>query len=243
VYGNIEYTRVCLDSLLKKSKLIDEIIIIDNKPDHDTYKALAELYPQVSFYLPTQNLGVSVSWDLGIKLAKNNIVCVSNNDIELIVDNWDEKILEEWSQYENALAFCPWPANDATEDLSHIESPYNGLNGSCFFVDKLGLQLTDNYKLLGQYIDHRFEKAYWEDCDLLAQIRKIDKESYVSGKTKIVHFGNKTAGSMLPSDKGMHNPYWRNLDQFNKKYGTLIWDFFKVNMSNVLDERTDERII
>ena len=243
VYGNIAYTIICLDSIAAKSKLIDEIIIIDNKPDHDTFKALADKYTLVNWYLPSINLGVSVSWDVGIKLAKNNIICVSNNDIKVLIQDWDEKLLDEWSHYPDALAFCPWPAAEETEDIERIKKPMKGLNGSCFFIDRQGLQFTDNYKLLGQYIDHRYETAYWEDCDLLVQIRKLNKEAYVTGFNKILHYGNKTAGPMLPSDKGLHNPYWSNLDKFNKKYGTLIWDFFIVNMSNILDERTNERII
>lgn len=244
VHGNINYTIGCLQSLYAKSSpLVDEIIVIDNHPDKDTTREILQNWKNVSVYCPQSNLGVSVSWDAGIKIAKNNIVAVINNDIEVLTDNWDELLLEEWMKYPEAAVFCPWPVGSIAEYLNPENQPLDGLNGSFFLVDRQRLQLTDNYKLLGQYIDHQFARAYWEDCDLLTQVRKAGMQVLVTPKIPILHYGNKTAGPMLPSHKGMDNPYWANLDRFNKKYNVYIWDYFKVFMSNVLHETTGERLI
>jgi len=243
VLGNWNYTEKCLTSLFSKSEFIDEIIVIDNSNDKDSTRAIIKNGYPCSIYAPGRNLGVGQSWDAGIKIAKNNIICVINNDVEIITEKWDTIIMTEWQKHEDAIVFCPWPASHETEDLAHMVDPLKGLNGSCFFVDRNSLQLTDNYKLLGHYIDPIYHLAYWEDCDLLVQVRKLGKESYVTSKVKTVHYSNKTAGPLLPSNKGMNNPYWSNLDKFNKKYGVNIWDYFKVFMSNVLDENSNERLI
>lgn len=243
VIRNWGYTKQCIDSIQEKSKLVNEIIVIDNEVYPSTAQTLLELYPNVSVYAPQRNLGVSVSWDTGIKLAKNNIVCVANNDIKVITEGWDEKLLEVWDKLENTAILCPWPCSTEDELLNENNNPLDGLNGSCFFLKKDLIEKTENYKEKGQYIDHQFEKAYWEDCDLLTQVRRAGMNSWVTPKVKTVHYGNKTAGPMLPSHKGLDNPYWANLDRFNKKYNVFIWDCFQVFMSNVLQENTRERLI
>lgn len=242
VLHNWNYTKECLESLFETSTLVNEIIVIDNDKYGDTAKLLIDDW-DVSVYAPGKNLGVAISWDTGIKMANNNIVAVVNNDIKMLTKDWDKVLLEQWSHYPDAFAFCPWPSGSANEKLNPENQPYSGLNGSFFVVDRERLRLTDNYKLKGQYIDHLYEQAYWEDADLLVQIREAGGDAYVTPKVQTVHYSNKTAGPLLPSDKGMHNPYWRNLDYFNKKYGVMIWDYFKVFMSNVQDENTNERLI
>ncbi len=243
VLGNWEYTKKCLLSLDQKSKFVDEIIIIDNELPPTTASSLLEAYTGYAIYIPGENLGVATSWDIGIKLAKNNIICVMNNDVEVVTDNWDEELLKQWNEYKDAAIFCPWPCDSTHQTFNTQMPPLKGLNGSCFFIKKDLIQLTDNYKKKNEYIDRDYKIAYWEDADLLVQIRKLGYESYVTPRIKTVHYSNQTAGKLLPSDKGMHNPYWINLDYFNKKYNVYIWDWFKVYMSNVLDERTNERLI
>lgn len=244
VLGNWEYTKKCLESITAKSSdLVDEIIIIDNESIPTTAQKLITGRDKCIIVIPEKNLGVGQSWDLGIRMAKNNIICVMNNDVEVITPSWDIILLEEWAKHDNALIFCPWPAGHENEDLDRLIDPFAGLNGSCFFVDRKGLQETENYKLLDHYIDPIYYLAYWEDCDLLVQVRRLGKESYVTPRVKTVHYSNKTAGPLLPSNKGMNNPYWQNLDKFNKKYNVHIWDYFKVFMSNVLDENSNKRLI
>jgi O-antigen biosynthesis protein len=245
VYGNLQYTIGAIKSLEEKStENVNEIIIIDNHPEKDTARYFfTHPHKNVNVYCPQTNLGVSISWDIGIKIAKNNLVAVINNDIEILTQDWDRVLMNQWTKHTDALILCPWPLGSPDEALNKDGDVLSGLNGSFFVIDRHGLQLTENYKRSEDYIDHRYEIAYWEDADLLCQVRKINKASYVLPKVCIVHFSNKTAGPMLPSDKGMHNPYWRNLDKFNKKYGVYIWDYFQVYMSNILHENTHERLI
>lgn len=244
VHGNLNYTIGCLKSLEKTSTPnVDEIIVIDNHPSKDTALEIFKNFPHVSVYCPKENLGVSVSWDAGIKMAKNDYVAVINNDIEMLTPNWDNYLFAEFDKDEKAVIICPWPCSSANEELNSENANLDGLNGSFFVIDRKYLQLSNNYKLLAQYIDHQFVRAYWEDCDLLMQVRMMDGHSWVTPKIKTVHYGNKTAGPMLPSHKGMDNPYWANLDRFNKKYNVHIWDCFQVFMSNILDENTGKRLI
>ena len=53
-----------------------EFILIDNS--HGCY-----LDPELTILIPKQNLFVNKSWNIGVEIAKNNIVCLLNDDIEI----------------------------------------------------------------------------------------------------------------------------------------------------------------
>jgi hypothetical protein len=53
-----------------------EFILIDNS--HGCY-----LEPEITVLIPKENLFVNKSWNIGVELAKNNIVCLLNDDIEI----------------------------------------------------------------------------------------------------------------------------------------------------------------
>ncbi len=246
VIGQLKYTKICMESLLKNSSLVDEVILLENSPEGETAKWIIENYGKkisLTVIYTGEKLGVAISWDYGIKAARNNIVIVSNNDINFCEPGWDVKLIEQWKKYPNVACFSPWPVSGPEEPLSTNNKPMSGLAGCCYAIKKDMLEKIENFKEKGMYIDHGFKRAYWEDADLLTQIRRAKMESLVTPYTKVIHYGNKTAGPMLPSDKSMTNPYWINLDYFNKKYDVQIWDYFKVHMSNILHETSNKRLI
>ena len=53
-----------------------EFILIDN--NHSCY-----LDPDLSILIPKENLYVNKSWNIGVDIAKNNIVCLLNDDIQI----------------------------------------------------------------------------------------------------------------------------------------------------------------
>jgi hypothetical protein len=65
-----------LDSY-KEAKIPNaEFILIDNV--HGCY-----LEPEITVLIPKENLYVNKSWNIGVELANNNIVCLLNDDIEI----------------------------------------------------------------------------------------------------------------------------------------------------------------
>lgn len=247
VLGNLSYTKTCLESLNRHSTMINDVIIIENEKRQSTKKWLDK--HRYSFKFPIsiltggEKFGVAASWNMGIKYSGERFVAVVNNDIEVIEHEWDRILFEQWNEYPEAAIFCPWPIGSKDERHSKNGNPYPGLNGSFFVLDKDKVEKTDNFVKYGNYIDTGYKIAYWEDADLLVQVRRAGYESYVEPKVPVVHYSNKTAGKLLPSGKNMDNPYWINLDYFNKKYSVLIWDYFKVHLSNILHEESNEPLI
>jgi len=65
-----------LDSYKEANIPNAEFILIDNS--HEFY-----LEPEITILIPKENLFVNKSWNIGVELAKNNIVCLLNDDIEI----------------------------------------------------------------------------------------------------------------------------------------------------------------
>lgn len=62
------------------SDLVDEVIIIDNDPDRrPDHEILND--SKITISSMTKNIGVNPAWNMGVKIAKNDIVCIANDDI------------------------------------------------------------------------------------------------------------------------------------------------------------------
>jgi hypothetical protein len=65
-----------LDSYKEANIPNAEFILIDNS--HECY-----LEPEITILIPKENLFVNKSWNIGVQIAKNDIVCLLNDDIEI----------------------------------------------------------------------------------------------------------------------------------------------------------------
>lgn len=73
---------------LGSHETVDEIILIDNS--HSYYRHYDSILPKVKLVQASEgNLYVAASWNLGVRLAKNNRIAICNDDI-----NFDPSILD-----------------------------------------------------------------------------------------------------------------------------------------------------
>lgn len=94
VSPRINYTVSCMVDL----DSVDEIIIIDNNPKHRNLKIQS---PKIHILEQEQNIYVNPAWNLGVKTAKNDNLCIINDDIlfdsvdvfEFIEDHMDKGII------------------------------------------------------------------------------------------------------------------------------------------------------
>lgn len=80
---------------LIKCEFVDEIILIDNGGKFFEY---FEALDKVKLVQPDENMYVNPSWNLGVKLAKNNSIALVNDDINFnpnIFGIIDSKVLDE----------------------------------------------------------------------------------------------------------------------------------------------------
>lgn len=68
---------------LENSTSVSEIILIDNANKKENYRS----WRKTTILIPTSNLFVAASWNIGIKLSNNENICICNDDI-----NFDNRI-------------------------------------------------------------------------------------------------------------------------------------------------------
>lgn len=81
-----------LDDLSDCDK-VGEIIIIDNNSEY--YNKVSKCYPKVHLLQQSENIFVNPAWNLGVKTAKYEQICIANDDINFdtnIFDYLDGKI-------------------------------------------------------------------------------------------------------------------------------------------------------
>lgn len=84
VLDNHNYTRDLLNDIFANTTKPSEIIIIDNG-SKESYEDMIRILrnPTINYIRFNENRGVNAAWNLGIMLAKNDLVTVLNNDILL----------------------------------------------------------------------------------------------------------------------------------------------------------------
>ena len=80
-----------LVSTLVNDAMVDEILIIDNSLQNYSFNN-----EKVRVIVPQENLFVNPSWNLGVREARNEYVCLANDDIR-IPNNFCTKVLENFS--------------------------------------------------------------------------------------------------------------------------------------------------
>ena len=77
---------------LEVSKYIDEVILIDN--DVEARNIDLTRFSKVRHFPQESNIFVNPAWNLGVKYAKNEILCICNDDINFNVNDICSTVLE-----------------------------------------------------------------------------------------------------------------------------------------------------
>lgn len=69
---------------LNSSKIVSEIILIDNDPDNKIDNL--DKIDKLKYWTANENIYVNPAWNKGVELAENQIVCICNDDITFDID-------------------------------------------------------------------------------------------------------------------------------------------------------------
>jgi glycosyltransferase involved in cell wall biosynthesis len=100
--NNVEYTAICVGSILNNTTSDYEIIFVDDCSTDGT-RALLRNFPSATVWFNPEPRGVTANWNKGIELSKGEYVAIINNDIVLTKD-WDTPLI-------NALNDDTWVAS------------------------------------------------------------------------------------------------------------------------------------
>jgi len=90
-YGQIDYTRQCVDSMVRHGTPLDRVIAVDNCSPDATRDYLSTL-PLGGRIYNTANLGCGVAWNQGALALQAEWTIVMNNDV-LVSPGWIENLI------------------------------------------------------------------------------------------------------------------------------------------------------
>ena len=101
-YNNLEYLKICLESLKKNSQLKHEIILHVNDGSDGTLKFAKENNILHSFSV--NNVGLCTAINTAVKKASSNLLLYAHDDM-YFCPNWDNYLLNEINQIDHNLYY------------------------------------------------------------------------------------------------------------------------------------------
>lgn len=90
-YNQVEYTRQCVDSLVRHGFDLGRLVVVDNGSSDDT-RSYLETLPLGGRILNRVNLGCGVAWTQGALAQQADWTVVMNNDV-VVSENWLDKLV------------------------------------------------------------------------------------------------------------------------------------------------------
>lgn len=90
-YNAVDYTRKCVDSMLRHGTPLDRLVVVDNGSTDDT-RAYLQTLPLGGRIFNRQNLGCGVAWNQGALALQAEWSIIMNNDV-LVSPLWIENLI------------------------------------------------------------------------------------------------------------------------------------------------------
>lgn len=244
-YNHLDYTKACIESILKYTKEgTYEIIVVDNCSTDETRKWLKE-QSYLKVILNDENLGFPKGCNKGIKAAcKENDILLLNNDT-IVTTNWldnlkkclysNEKIgaVGAISNHQENLQGCDF-TYDNFEQMQKLAARNNisdskrweekvFLIGFCILIKK---EVMEKIK----YLDESYTPGYIEDNDLSLQILKAGYKLFLCHDAFIHHY----LGTEFRKDLNAFYPILnKNRKYFEKKFGFQTFAFDEIKQASL----------
>jgi glycosyltransferase involved in cell wall biosynthesis/predicted Zn-dependent protease len=234
--NELEYTRLCLESVLRYTRKPYELIVVDNASTDGTPAYLEELRnrpepERVLVIRNESNRGFAGGCNQAIAQARGHYSVFLNNDT-VVTSEWLTRLvawsLHDWPQVGLVGAtsnYAPppqrvvgeYPSLDALEPFAAKQRVLNAgkaiqvtrLTGFCLLVRREVLQQIGGF-------DERYGAGFFEDDDFCLRAAQAGYHLLVATDVFIHHFGSRTFnGLKLDGRQQLKN----NLEEFRKKWG------------------------
>lgn len=211
VFNKSELTDRCLDSLLRHSKMKNQLTIIDNNSTDNTPDILAKWktsFEQAgwsySVITNPKNVGFGSAMNQGARVSEGNCLALLNNDTWLLPD-WDAKLLKVMSEHQDLDLAFPFINEDKPFSEQHLltkglsfEKRNSGRMRKAF-TGVLMFFRRSSFEKLGGF-DERFFVTY-EDTDLRVRMDRNGMKYRMVGDCLIWHQSMATrSGKNMPAN-------------------------------------------
>ncbi|WP_432401122.1 glycosyltransferase [Wukongibacter sp. M2B1] len=237
-YDNLFYSKLCIDSIRKNTRVgTYEIIVVDNNSTDGTVEWLKK-QKDIKVIFNKENMGFPKGCNQGINISKGDNILFLNNDV-VVTHNWLDNLIKALYSSKNIGAVgavtnkCSnYQTIDVTynslEEMSDFASKYNvsdirkweerlRLIGYCFLVKR------EVVERVGE-LDEVFTPGNCEDNDYSLRIRREGYRLILCKDTFIHHFGSV---SFKKYPQGLKEILDINNSKFKKKWGIDV-SYFKM---------------
>jgi len=242
VKNNWDYTKICLDSIVRYTDVPYEIIVVDNGSEEPLYqyiKKWRDRNPKIAirYLCLNENKGFAGGCNEGTRAASGDYLVFLNNDT-LVTPGWLKGLLKPlaldntigiagpMSNYVNGrqkINDCPINFK-SPKDIDFGRLAAYGLNISNQNQNSylsteviMGLCLAIKKELFDAIggFDERFYPGNFEDNDLSMRIHMMGLKRLICRNVFIYHFGNKT---FTPYTMNYYEAYKKNFVRFKEKW-------------------------
>lgn len=209
--NQLDYTKLCVESVFERSTLPFELIIVDNGSTDGTrayLRRLVEQDPRVRVIHNDRNMGFAHGCNQGIAVARGEVIVLLNNDT-IVTDGWLEGLVTPMAMNAEIGAVGPRsnrvagvqvvpfvPYGSDLEQLQVFARRYAEFHrGQGGFVDRaVGFCLAVRRSVLEHIggLDTRFGIGNFEDDDLCLRVRTLGLRVWIASDVFIHHFGSQT---------------------------------------------------
>jgi GT2 family glycosyltransferase/tetratricopeptide (TPR) repeat protein len=262
--NQVEFTRLCLESVLKHTRGEFELILVDNGSTDETPALFQEISTRagparVVVIRNPENKGFAAGVNQGLAQAHREFLVLLNNDT-VVTPGWLDGLVA-WA-VSNPLVGLVGPMTNYTAPPQLVEAGYADLSGLDAFArqrrEQFAGQALDVPRLtgfcllirrtvldaLGGRLDERYGLGFFEDDDLCHYARAVGFKLLAAQDVYIHHFGSKTfAGLGIDTERQLRE----NFGRFRDKWGHEAAAFYrfpddKPALSNVTPRATRPKV-
>lgn len=235
-YGNLDLTRLCLESVLRNTEHSRyEIIVVDNASSDGTpafLRALASEHESVRIILNDTNRGFAAANNQGLAIATGDVLVLLNNDT-VVPRGWLSGLL---AHLEDESIGLLGPVTNAVGNEAKVTPDYNDIAGLQPFADKRRRTLLgqgfdipmlamfclamrrDVFDHLGP-LDENYGVGMFEDDDYSMRAKAAGYRVVCAEDVYIHHFGQAAFKKLI--ENGEYDALWRrNQAYFESKWGS-----------------------
>lgn len=235
-WNNLDYLKLCINSIRKNSDLKHQIIIILNEAKDGSLEWV-KAQDDLDYVYATENIGICYGLNITRQLIKSEYILYANDDMYLL-PHWDKYLMEEVEEIGHhefmlsATMIEPFdtgnksvivaPFGESLEEFKEQEllANYEGLEKSDWKGSTWppNLMHRDMWDLVGG-MSPEFHPGMYSDPDLSKKFWDAGVREFKGvAKSRVYHFGSKSTGR-VKKNKGAHT--------FLMKWGMTSGSFTK----------------